>query len=416
MFSIDLIIAFVFMTLLFIRQLTIAKQSNKISYAPLMVGIGGIAGVLHFVLYSQTNNLPLLMRDSFLPFLIALIFYLVMNVLHQTQEREKSKQNMQMQLNLRKEMQQLKEFVAEIETKIILSEQDDKVVKGNLREHFKQDVKSIETIMHNQERFLEKFDELETWHQNTNKSLETFTTVKLPELDSTVHEHIRLLRVAEQEHFNKIIIALQKATDKKTDFKEEFAVVVRAMDDIKGLSRVISDSIVEHTLRQIAGVTKAFENQLLGLKSHAEALNTALYEDENRLGVIKNHSEMIMKQMVLSSNKMMELQERSGSLDTLYTTMKTLVEDVEAIKADYTKSQAQLDSLVQDIRNSEDEHLIAMKMQVDNLSQTLTRKIEESLDKLHEHYHIASEDITQSVKVLARKAQMTKGYSQLDNI
>ncbi|MDY0117851.1 MAG: hypothetical protein RBR59_09755, partial [Sulfurimonadaceae bacterium] len=404
MIDIDIIIAFVFMTLLFVRQLTIVKQSNKINYAPLMIGIGAIASVIHFVLYSQTNNLPLLMRDSFLPFLIALIFYLVMNVLHQTQERENAKQKIQVQFDLRREIQQLREYVGEIETKLILSEQDDKAVKGNLREHFKQDVKSIESIMHNQEKFLEKFDELESWHQNTNTSLETFTTVKLPELDSTMHEHIRLLRVAEQEHYNKIIAALQKTTEKKSDFKEEFAIVLRAMEEIKGVSRVIADSIIEHTLRQQAGVSKAFENQMLVLKSHAEGINTTLYEDENRLGVIKNHSEMIMKQIVLSSKKMQELQERSGALDTLYRTMQSLVEDVDAIKADYTKSQVQLDTLVQEIRNSEDEHLLAMKMQVDNLSLTLTRKIEDSLDKLHEHYHIASEDITQSVKVLARKA------------
>ena len=151
------------------------------------------------------------------------------------------------------------------------------------------------------------------------------------------------------------------------------------------------------------------------LKSHAEALNTSLFEDENRLGTIKNHSEMIMKQMVLSSKKMGELQERSNELENLYVTMRALVADVEAIKADYVKSQAQLSFLSKEIRNAEDEHLAAMKEQVDALSENLTRKIEDSLDKLHEHYHIASEDITQSVKVLAKKAQLSRGYAQLEN-
>jgi len=43
----------------------------------------------------------------------------------------------------------------------------------------------------------------------------------------------------------------------------------------------------------------------------------------------------------------------------------------------------------------------------------LTKKIDDSLEKLHEHYHIASDDITQSVQILAKKAQLQKGYTDL---
>jgi len=313
------------------------------------------------------------------------------------------------------QMAQLKEFAAEIETKLILSNQEEHTTKETLREQFKHDLKALDAIATNQAKFLDKFDELETWHKTTTESFENFTSVKLPELDSVVHKHIDLLRIAEQEHFNKITATLQRAMEQKNDFKAEFGEVIRNVQELRGLSSQIADAIVGGTLEQLAGVSKAFENQLLMLKSHAEALNTSLFEDENRLGTIKNHSEMIMKQMVLSSKKMGELQERSNELENLYVTMRALVADVEAIKADYVKSQAQLSLLSKEIRNAEDEHLAAMKEQVDALSENLTRKIEDSLDKLHEHYHIASEDITQSVKVLAKKAQLSRGYAQLEN-
>jgi hypothetical protein len=415
MFDADLIVAFVFMSLLFLRQISILKQANKINYAPLMIGVGAISSVIHFIIHPEVQDVLLLLRESFFPLLVALFFYLIMNILHQTQERENAKTQAALGEAMVLQMAQLKEFAAEIETKLILSNQEEHTTKETLREQFKHDLKALDAIATNQAKFLEKFDELETWHKTTTESFENFTSVKLPELDSVVHKHIDLLRIAEQEHFNKITATLQRAMEQKNDFKAEFGEVIRNVQELRGLSSQIADAIVGGTLEQLAGVSKAFENQLLMLKSHAEALNTSLFEDENRLGTIKNHSEMIMKQMVLSSKKMGELQERSNELENLYVTMRALVADVEAIKADYVKSQAQLSLLSKEIRNAEDEHLAAMKEQVDALSENLTRKIEDSLDKLHEHYHIASEDITQSVKVLAKKAQLSRGYAQLEN-
>ncbi|MGE4510995.1 MAG: hypothetical protein AB7D43_07825 [Sulfurimonadaceae bacterium] len=415
MFDADLIVAFVFMSLLFLRQISILKQANKINYAPLMIGVGAISSVIHFIIHPEVQDVLLLLRESFFPLLVALFFYLIMNILHQTQERENAKTQAALGEAMVLQMAQLKEFAAEIETKLILSNQEEHTTKETLREQFKHDLKALDAIATNQAKFLDKFDELETWHKTTTESFENFTSVKLPELDSVVHKHIDLLRIAEQEHFNKITATLQRAMEQKNDFKAEFGEVIRNVQELRGLSSQIADAIVGGTLEQLAGVSKAFENQLLMLKSHAEALNTSLFEDENRLGTIKNHSEMIMKQMVLSSKKMGELQERSNELENLYVTMRALVADVEAIKADYVKSQAQLSFLSKEIRNAEDEHLAAMKEQVDALSENLTRKIEDSLDKLHEHYHIASEDITQSVKVLAKKAQLSRGYAQLEN-
>ena len=44
MFDIDLLIAFAFMALLFLRQISILKQPNKINYASLIIIIGTIGG------------------------------------------------------------------------------------------------------------------------------------------------------------------------------------------------------------------------------------------------------------------------------------------------------------------------------------------------------------------------------------
>ena len=56
-----------------------------------------------------------------------------------------------------------------------------------------------------------------------------------------------------------------------------------------------------------------------------------------------------------------------------------------------------------------------MKEELEELSEKLSAKIDESLEKLHKHYHIASDDITQSVKLLAKKAQLQNGYGDLQS-
>jgi archaellum component FlaC len=161
--------------------------------------------------------------------------------------------------------------------------------------------------------------------------------------------------------------------------------------------------------------TEAFEKQIISLKAHSEGVRTSLYEGENILDGIREQSEMIMKQMVLSSKKMDELESKNSGLHDIYSTVKDLVKDIENIKADYVKSQSQLSMIAQDMKISEAEQIEAMKKQIESLGKILTQKIDDSLEKLHEHYHIAGEDITQSVQMLAKKAQLQKGYTELDS-
>ena len=85
MFNSDLLLAFAFMALLFLRQISILKQPNKINYAPLMIGIGAISTIVHFIIQPDTSDVVLLLRESMFPFLVSLLLYIVMNILHQTQ-------------------------------------------------------------------------------------------------------------------------------------------------------------------------------------------------------------------------------------------------------------------------------------------------------------------------------------------
>jgi len=381
----DLLLSFIFMAILFLRQISILKQPNKINYAPLMVGIGAISSVVHFIIHPDAQNVMLLVRESFFPFLVALLLYIVMNILHQTQQTESARAQDEFSKVLVSQITELKEFMSELEDRMMSSQQDDRSAQEEVRMKFKEDIKALDAIKINQGRFLEKFDELEGWHKDVSKEFENFTEIQIPELDNVVHKHIDILRVAEQDHYNQLKNTLQKAVDSRYEISEDMEELKDNLQSMKNVSETIAKSITKHTLQQLSGVTKSFENEILSLKSHTESVKTSLYEGESTLATIREQSEMIMKQMILSSNKMNELQAQNSGLHDIYSTIKELMVDIEVIKADYVKAQAQLSVISREFKSSDDQQIDAMKNQIETLGEVLTKKIEDSLVKLHEH-------------------------------
>jgi archaellum component FlaC len=415
MFDGDLLLAFSFMVLLFLRQISILKQPNKINYAPLMIGIGTISGVVHFIVHPEAVDTLLLLKESFLPLLVSLLLYIVMNILHQTQQALHVKTQHEFTVALIEQITQLKEFTSELEKKMILNQDEDRLAQKEIREKFRQDIKILDAILINQDKFLEKFEAMDNWHNNVTKAFENFTEVQLPSLDDVVHKHIDILRIAEQDHFNKVKATLERAVQSRGNIAEELDELKENLQVMSTISQTIAKTITKHAIEQLSEVTKPFEKQMISLKSHTESVNTSLYEGENRLNGIKEKSEMIMKQMILSSKKMNVLEGQNSGLHDIYSNIKELMRDIEVIKADYVKSQAQLSMIVKEFKDSKSNEVGDIKEQMQSLSDELAAKIDNSLEKLHKHYHIASEDISKSVQFLAKKAQAKSGYSDLDS-
>jgi len=415
MFDSDLLIAFFFMGILFLRQIAILKQPNKINYAPLMLSIGAISAVLHFIIHPQSSDILLLIRESFIPFLLSLILYLIMNILHQMQISLHSRDQEKITHSLTNELLELKEFILELEKRMSGSQEATIRVQKELREEFVQDLKALDKVLENQNSFIEKFDRMESSNIKVEDAFKYFSEVQLPELDNVVHKHIDMLRVAEQEHYNNLKTLLEKAVESRYDISEDIEKLESKLDNMSKLSDTIAQTITQKSIEQLSSVTKAFKGELTLLKSHTENLKTSLYEGESTLSSIKTQSEMIMKQMLLSSKKMDELEGKNSRLHDLFYSMKELINEVEIIKADYVKAQAELTHIVQELSDSKDEEFLDMKQKIDDVSSDLSKKIDESIEKLYEHYHIANENITQQVQVLAKKAQLKKGYTELDD-
>ncbi len=415
MFDTDLLIAFVFMALLFLRQIYILKQPNKINYAPLMLGIGAISSLIHFIVHPEIQDILLLVRESLFPIVTALLLYIVMNIMHQTQQSENARMQQEFSKLLVEQVTQMKEYMRELEVRMIKNQEEDRIAQKDIREKFINDIKALDAIQINQSKFLEKFEEMQKLHEDISESFKYFANTQLPELDNVVHKHIDILRVAEQDHHNKVKAFLAKAIESRADISEEIEILKETLQSIKNVSDDIASTITKQTVAQLSNVTQEFQKEILSLKTHAEGVQTSLYEGENTISAIREQSELLMKQMVLTSNKMGELEAQNEGLHDIYALIKDLLYDMEVIKADYVKSQSQLTFLSKELQNAQEQQIAKMTQQVEILSNMLDKKIDESLEKLHEHYHIAENDITQSVQVLAKKAQMQKGYSNSES-
>jgi len=414
MFDIDLLVAFAFMGLLFLRQISIIKQPNKINYAPLMMVIGAISGTIHFITHPEAVQSLLVLKESLFPILVSLILYVIMNILHQTQQAQYAKMEHDSTKELLEQFTHLKEFSGELEKRMILSQNEEKQSEEHLRDKFKHDIKMLDTILENQNKFLDNFEQTRDWYKNVSKSFEKFTEVQLPSLDDVVHKHIDILRIAEQDHFNKVKSTLSKAIESRDSIKNELEELRESLHAISNISQTIAKSVTKHTNEQLSEVVRPFEKEILSLKSHTEGVNTSLYESESKLHNIQERSELIMNQMNLSSKKMLELQSQNSSLHDVYAMMRELIRDIEIIKSEYVKSQSQLSIILNDFKEVKESDRDAYKEQMDNFLFTLNSEVQTIIQKLNTH-KTEPEDVTQNLKFLSKQAQLKNRYSDLDS-
>ena len=403
MLHIDLIIAFIVMGVLFLRQIVILKRPNKINYTPLILGIGAIGTIVHFIMYTQNTDTLLLVKESLLSFLFALILYVIMNILHQTQQSQLAKTQEEFIHILLQQINQLKKFLLDIEKRIENSHVQERNSQEEIREKFKEDIKILETIQFNQITLIQKFEMMENISKDVSKSFNYFSEVKLPELDDIVHRHIDILRVAEQEHYKKLQHLLNEALENKFHFAEDIKEFKNKLDTLKVMAGDVSKEIVSQTSVQLSAVTKTFKDEILLLKSHAGTLDTSLCESEKTLINVRNQSERIIEQIILSVKKMHELESQTAEFPKIFSQFNDLIEDMQAIKSDYVQSQTQLNHILKTLESSTAEELSKMN-----------DKLEDSFKKLNEYYAKIDNDKTQNVNLLAKKAQLKKGYSELE--
>lgn len=408
MLDIDLLFSFLLMGILFIRQVIIFKQPNKINYAPLLLGVGGIGTMTHLLLQPENEDFILLLRESMLPFFVGLILFIIMNIMRQTQQQQNTVYEHDFTDSLMDQVMQLKAYVGVLEgNQHQLHEQED-TMQHDMTVLFEKEIDALHVIQENQKGLIEQLSSIIDVQNESLKDFEDFTQREMPDLDNVIHRHIDMFRVAEQDHFNQIKQLVegseQIALGEKLD---AFRVTI---DHMAENNREAAKEMVAQASRETRVMLSDFSKQLTALRSQAEGIATSLSEDETMFQSLREQSQLVMKQMVLSAQQMNEISSDGERIRAIYEPLGGLNKEVVEIHDDYISARLQLETLAKTLRAVETDRLEKMQHYIEALGDQLDNKIGDSMDALHEHYHIAQKDISKSVKELSSRNRLQQSY------
>ena len=117
-----------------------------------------------------------------------------------------------------------------------------------------------------------------------------------------------------------------------------------------------------------------------------------------------------MKQILLCAKSMNEIVADSERVRELYEPLGALSREVSAIHGDYVASKLELEKLAHTLQEARSLQLEALRSDIEALEEKLSRTIDDSLGKLHEHYHIAQRELSHTVQELSARAKLQQSY------
>ncbi|SFV50008.1 similar to Golgin subfamily A member 2 (Cis-Golgi matrix protein GM130) [hydrothermal vent metagenome] len=413
MFDTYMYISFVFMAIIFLRQISIYKQPNKISYAPLMLAIGAIASLIHFIISNEQQSLFYTLKGSSIPFLIALMLYIIMNIMHQTQKNENERIQKETTLSLIEHISQLQEFSYELKDQMQSYAKEEQKLKEEFSIKLSEDIKTLAQLLENQKHLMNSFKELYSWSQQLQELFINFTEFKLPELDSVIHKHIEMLRITNKEQFDTIKVSLDAVQNIKEDMQDEFRFLQEKIESIKYIADTITSQIVHNTTDELNQATKRVQEEFLTLLREAERLKTELLTSETKLEAIKTQSEFVIRQMVVIAKKMESFEEERELLAKSIVKLLPLLRQIESKEEKYEDLLEEIEKISTSITSFEKHFRDEIK---ENLA-SLPDRIEQHFEKLQEQLNSKNSSVSESIELLAKQAKLHQmGYdtSNLD--
>ncbi len=397
MYNIDLIVFIIMIVVLFARQVMKSKHSNKIDFAPIIIVLGIMSSIVHIILYPEVQDIVSLFRESLYPLLIALFLYIALNIFNQIQDIEIMVEDEDFEKKLVQQVFELKDTVYKLDLKLVDFFREERSLRNDQDNTAKKLLEDIKI-------FLEKFDALSILYEDVSLSFRNFTEVQMPELDSVVHKHIDILRISNQDQYNHLKNDLHKIVENKKEMINESKNFQSNLTKIQQFSTNITDDMNKSIAKQLLAFKYSLESEIGFLQQNSEQVTHSLDENKLKLQNIKELSELFTQKISFISIQMKELAEDKENILNL-----------EVVKDDYLKAQIKLEIIANDFKLSEGEQLESMKQQMEFLSESLNEKIDNSLSKLHEHYHIADDNISQSVQILSKQAKLQNEYGQFES-
>lgn len=405
-----MIVILVLLSLLFLRQFAIYKQPSKINYAPLLIVIGVGGSLIHLMLHPHSEDVILLLRESAIPIFVSLLMYFILNILNQTQHSSAVLEEVVLRKQFLQDMRVVKDEVIYLNEKIATLNSSDDNSFESVRSVFKEDISALHVIQDNQKLFIHKFEDIMNRQQDGVKKFEEFSDIKMPEFDDIIHRHIEMLRIAEQDHFNKIKSALDSNENQKCNLNETLNGMHSSISSLQHSSSDVANKIVEKTSTNLKSTFNEYESYLHRLHSQSETLSTSINENESLLSNLKEQSEVLVQQMVLVSKKMDHIYSSTQQMSDINIHIDKLAQHVNRLEQESLSIKSEINEFSKQLVRTKDEDIERRNRELEKLSIALNSKIDMTLEKLYEQYHLAQNDISSTVQELASRSKIAKTY------
>ena len=398
---------------LFWRQLIVFKMRRKINYAPIVLIIGLISSISLFVFSSDRGELKSDIQYALLPLLISLIFYMVMYLMYQLKINSAKAEKEEHEKLLAILVSNIKEYFSVLNEKLSVIESTDEKTLNAVQMALKNELSVFSKLSSQQEMLADKIEQMYVQEENALMKIQTFLEKEIPDLDTVVHRHIDILRIAEQDHYNKLYTMLNNMNDSTVavEVQKTLETLHNRLDIMEG-NYEKSASLVALEVKEILHSSiSSLSKDLSNAKQLGESLSLSTQEYEVKLQELHKHASQLLQKSDTIHESMEDTYNQSQKIGPVYTSLNELVSRLMDIYGEYKHAKKELHILASELGNAEERHFEIMDNKIDKLGEDIHKKIEASLYELKEHYHIADRDVTTTVKTLAAKAQMQKSYS-----
>lgn len=404
MLEADLLIAIVMMSLLFLRHINVYKDRNKINYTPIVIGIGIIAGLLHFIMMGDSEGWLFALRESLLTVIVGVVFSAIMSVMSQTQHvANQYADNMRIQ-SIDDDIGTLKNLFSTVNGQLGQVAQMEDSTQVQLKNIFKEEIDALNVIQSNQKLFIHKIESILAKQQLSIEKFEEFTLNELPSLDNVVHRHIDLLRISEQDHFNQLKNAVKSSLEDKKEFYDEVIQIKNLLDKLQKSQSM--ESVTGHIEQELSRIINEFSRHIQTIGSKSESIVTTLLENEKILKGSREQSELIMQQMVLSSNHMREMSHNSKELNESLKPLGQLFSSAELLHKEFIIAKSKLTELVVTLEGYEKQEHRELREHLENVANEAIAQMQlytQMITHQGHHPHLVSPkevvDLTHKVKL-----------------
>ncbi len=410
MISIDLLLIIVAMSLLFLRHTAVYKDPTKINYTPVVLALGFISALLHLVL-SPILDVNII-KESLLALSVGVLLSAVMSVMNQTVSVLATHEYRLRVNTIGDEIATLSSTITTLKDRIDLVTQMEGSTHEQIRTVFIEEFDALNTIQTNQKLFITKIEALLLQQQTSMGRFEEFTLSEFPSLDSVVHRHIDMLRIAEQDHFNQLKNVIQYNFDEH----KEVHVHLKDLHDL--LIQLSHQQSTEHTVavvqKELDRIINDFSHHLQMLGAKSESIITSLLENDALLKGSREQSELIMQQMVLSSKQMREMTTHSKELSDSMMPLSRLFASSESLYNEFIHAKGKLNELIITLESYEHQEYRAIRQSLEEVAAEAISQMKLLIHTIQTRESHTKEALsmieTKNVQELASKVKLHKSY------